>query len=127
PLIGEFVFNDEPIFVVGVHFNSKGGDTPLFGYLQPPVLHSEAQRINQAAVVNGFVDSILSCAPDASVIILGDVNDFTFSPPVATLKGNILHNLFDLLPANEQYSYVFDGNSQVLDQMVVSSYLINHA
>jgi predicted extracellular nuclease len=127
PLIGEFEFNDQPIFVVGVHFNSKGGDTPLFGYLQPPVLNSEAQRINQATVVNGFVNTILTCAPDANVIVLGDMNDFIFSPPITTLKGSILHNLFDTLPTNQQYSYVFEGNSQVLDQMVVSSYLKDHA
>ena len=127
PIVGEFEFNGEPIFVVGVHFNSKGGDTPLFGYLQPPVLGSEAQRISQALVVRDFTNSILTCIPDASVIVLGDVNDFTFSPPVSTLQGSILHNLFDLLPTNQQYSYVFDGNSQVLDQMVVSSYLLDHA
>ncbi len=127
PLVGQFVFNGESIFVVGVHFNSKGGDNPLFGYVQPPVLSSEVQRVQQATVVHGFVDSILSCAPDASVIVLGDMNDFTYSNPVSTLKGTLLHNLFDLLPLNEQYSYVFEGNSQVLDQMVVSDYLINHA
>ncbi|MBI5670193.1 MAG: lamin tail domain-containing protein [Chloroflexi bacterium] len=127
PLAGQFEFNGEQIFVIGVHFNSKGGDNPLFGFTQPPVLVTEAQRVQQAQVVNSFANSILTCAPDASVIVLGDVNDFTFSLPVQTLKGGILHNLFDLLPANEQYSYVFEGNSQVLDQMVVSRYLFNNA
>lgn len=127
PLVGQFEFNGESIFVVGVHFNSKGGDNPLMGAAQPPVLGSETQRLLQAQVVNAFATDILNCASDASVIVLGDVNDFQFSAPVATLKGTILHNLFDLLPSNEQYSYVFDGNSQVLDQMVVSSYLRNSA
>ncbi|MBZ0286852.1 MAG: endonuclease/exonuclease/phosphatase family protein, partial [Anaerolineae bacterium] len=127
PLVGEFVFNDQSIFVIGVHFNSKGGDNPLFGKTQPPVLVTEAQRVQQAAAVNAFANSILSCAPDANVIVLGDLNDFPFSPPLNTLEGSILHNLFDLLPTNQQYSYVFDGNSQVLDQMVVSSYLLDHA
>ena len=32
----------------------------------------------------------------------------------------VLVTLFDLLPENERYSYVFDGNSQVLDQILVS-------
>jgi predicted extracellular nuclease len=127
PLAGEFDFNGEAIFVVGVHFNSKGGDEPLYGRFQPPDLITEAQRINQATVVRNFANAILTCAPDASVIVLGDVNDFTFSPPVEALEGSILHNLFDLLPTNEQYSYVFEGNSQVLDQMVVSSYLFDNA
>ena len=35
-LVGELVFNDKTIFVVANHFNSKGGDQPLFGRFQPP-------------------------------------------------------------------------------------------
>ena len=31
---------------------------------------------------------------------------------------------FDTLPVWEQYSYVFEGNSQVLDQILVSSRLL---
>lgn len=127
PLVGQFQFNGEPIFVIGLHFNSKGGDTPLYGVAQPPVLTSEVQRLAQAQVVNSFASSLLNCAPDASVIVLGDMNDFPFSAPILTLQGSLLYNLFDLLPANERYSYVFDGNSQVLDQMVVSRYLLNNA
>lgn len=126
PLAGEFVFNGETIFVVGVHFSSKGGDTPLMGFTQPPVLTTEAARIAQAEVVNSFVDDILACNAAANVIVAGDVNDFEFSPAVNALTGGVLHNLFDLLPANERYSYVFRGNSQVLDQMVVSGNLFNN-
>ena len=125
PLVGEFEFNGETVFVVGVHFNSKGGDEPLFGVNQPPVLVSETQRIAQAQVVNNFADAVLACNPAANIIVLGDMNDFQFSVPVATLKGGVLNNLMDLLPANEQYSYVYDGNSQVLDQMVASDNMVN--
>jgi predicted extracellular nuclease len=32
--------------------------------------------------------------------------------------------LIDTLPADERYSYVFDGNSQVLDQILVSNALL---
>jgi hypothetical protein len=31
-----------------------------------------------------------------------------------------MRTLFDRLPERERYSYVFDGNSQVLDQILVS-------
>jgi hypothetical protein len=124
PLAGQFEFAGETIFVVGVHFSSKGGDDPLFGNMQPPVRYTEAARIAQAQAVNGFVASILACEPQAKAIVLGDVNDFQFSAPVAALKGSILTNLMDLLPFAEQYSYVFQGNSQVLDQAVVSASLI---
>ena len=40
------------------------------------------------------------------------------------LEGSGLANLMKTLPANEQYSYVFDGNSQVLDQILVSKELL---
>ncbi len=125
PLAAEFMFNGQPIFVVGVHFGSKGGDDPLFGFEQPPVLNTEVKRTGQAQAVHTFVESLLDCDPDANVIVLGDVNDFAFSAPVAALTGASLHNLMDLLPENEQYSYVYEGNSQVLDQMVVSSHLFD--
>ncbi len=36
----------------------------------------------------------------------------------------VLTTLFDLLPENEQYSYTFDGNSQVLDQILVSAHIL---
>ena len=38
----------QKIIVVSNHFNSKGGDQPLFGPNQAPVLSSAAQRLQQA-------------------------------------------------------------------------------
>jgi predicted extracellular nuclease len=121
PLVGEFTYHGETVFVIANHFNSKGGDQPLFGHSQPPARVTEAQRHNQAQVVNNFVDSMLAVDGGANVVVLGDINDFDFSQTVSILKGGVLHNLMDTLPANERYSYVFEGNSQVLDQILVSS------
>jgi len=126
PLAGEFTFGGETVYVIGVHFKSKGGDDPLFGRRQPPKLHTETQRVNQARAVNAFVDDVLACDPEAVAIVLGDVNDFQFSLPVEALQGDTLHNLVDLLPANERYSYVYQGNSQVLDQVLVSDRVWEH-
>jgi hypothetical protein len=125
PLAGEFTFNGDTFFVVVNHLNSKSGDNPLFGRFQPPTLISEVQRIQQAQVVNDFVDSVLAIDSAANVIVLGDMNDFQFSPPLATLKGGVLSNLIDTLPLAEQYTYNFDGNSQVLDHTLVSAAINN--
>ena len=125
PLAGEFTFNGATIFVVANHFNSKGGDQPLFGQFQPPTLFSEAQRIAQAQVVNDFVDSILAVDADANVVVLGDLNDFQFSEPIETLKGDVLNVLIDELPENERYTYVFEGNSQALDHILISDSLFD--
>jgi predicted extracellular nuclease len=59
-----------------------------------------------------------------SVIVLGDINDFEFSQTIEVLKGRVLTTLMDTLPKAERYSYVFEGNSQVLDQILVSNTLL---
>lgn len=123
PLAGEFTFNGHRLFVVANHLSSKGGDQPLFGRFQPPVRQSETKRHQQAQLVNKFVSSILAVDRNANVIVLGDLNDFEFSTTVKTLAGNVLRNLFETLPQGERYTYVFDGNSQALDHILVSGRL----
>jgi predicted extracellular nuclease len=125
PLVGEFLYEGQTVFVIANHFNSKGGDNPLFGRFQPPVLVTETQRNQQAQVVNDFVDAILAVDPNARIIAAGDFNDFEFSTPLTTLKGGVLNDLIETLPQNERYSYVFEGNSQTLDHILVSNSLFN--
>ena len=124
PLVGEFMYNAHRLFVVANHFNSKGGDDPLFGYRQPPILSSEAQRNQQATVLAGFVSQVLAIDADALVAVIGDLNDFEFSQPLTILESAGLTTLIETLPLNERYSYVFDGNSQTLDHMQVSDGLL---
>ncbi|MFZ2615297.1 MAG: hypothetical protein WA077_04855, partial [Anaerolineae bacterium] len=83
-----------------------------------PVAVSEIQRNQQAQIVNDFVDAILALDPSANIVALGDFNDFQFSTPLAILKGGVLTDLITGLPTAEQYSYVYDGNSQVLDHIL---------
>ncbi|MFF0414283.1 lamin tail domain-containing protein [Kitasatospora sp. NPDC004745] len=124
PLAGEFRWNGKPVFVIANHFNSKGGDQPLFGRYQPPAHPSEAQRHNQATVVKGFTDQILAVDPNASVIVLGDLNDFEFSQTADILTaGGSLTDLPRTLPLPERYTYVYEGNSQVLDHILISGAL----
>ncbi|MDT0319150.1 endonuclease/exonuclease/phosphatase family protein [Streptomyces millisiae] len=121
PLAAEFSFRGETVFVVANHFTSKGGDHPLHGRYQPPVRSSEAQRIAQARVVNSFVQDIRSAQRQARVVVLGDINDFEFSPTTRALtEDGALRGALDSLPRDERYTYVFQGNSQVLDQTLVS-------
>ncbi|HEU5255033.1 MAG TPA: PxKF domain-containing protein [Vicinamibacterales bacterium] len=127
PLAGEFVFRGRHLFLVANHFNSKGGDNPLFGRFQPTVRISEAQRHQQAQITHDFINAIVSADPNADVIVMGDLNDFEFSDTVSILKGTpgILEDLIDTLPASERYSYVFEGNSQTLDHILFSTPLFN--
>lgn len=121
PLVGEFVFGGRTVFVVANHFASKGGDQPLHGRFQPPNRGSEIQRTEQARVLRGFVEQVTRIDPDAALVVLGDLNDFPFSPTVDLLtRQGGLRALIDTLPRDERYSYVFDGNSQTLDHVLVS-------
>jgi hypothetical protein len=124
PLAAEFTHLGRHLFVIVNHLNSKGGDQPLFGHFQPPTLTSEAQRIQQAQVLNDFVDSVLALDASADVVVLGDLNDFEFSAPLATLEGGVLTDLVETLPQDERYTYVFEGNSQTLDHILVSDHLL---
>ena len=128
PLAAEFTLHGRTFFVIGDHFNSKGGDDPLMGRFQPPVRSSEVQRHQQAQVENDFLDSILAADPNANVIVLGDLNDFQFSETVQILAaGGVLHDLIDTLPLNERYSYEFEGNAQVLDHILASTNVTGNA
>ena len=127
PLVGEFLFNGHKLFVIANHFNSKGGDQPLFGRFQPPARVTEAQRVQQAAVVADFVQALRAVQPDANVVVLGDLNDFQFSDAVTRLKAGGLVDLVETLPESERYTYVFEGNSQSLDHILVSEALATRA
>ena len=127
PLAAEFLFNGRRVIVVANHFNSKGGDDPLFGRFQPPVQVSQAQRNAQADVVGDFVEQILAIDRKANVVVAGDLNDFQFASPLARLKAAGLRALIETLPERERYTYVFDGNSQALDHVLISDALDDHA
>ncbi|GAA2749714.1 lamin tail domain-containing protein [Kitasatospora cinereorecta] len=121
PLAGEFTFHGHTVFVIANHFNSKGGDQPLFGHVQPPSRPSETQRHDQATVVKNFTDRILAVDPNAAVVVLGDLNDFEYSQTADLLTaGGSLVDLPRTLPAAERYTYVYEGNSQVLDHILLS-------
>ena len=60
------------------------------------------------------------------MILAGDINDFEFSVTVDILEESGLTSLMETLPQAERYSYVFEGNSQVLDQILVSPNLRNN-
>ncbi len=123
PLVGEFKWHGVTFFAVATHFSSKGGSDPLFGRWQPPTEPSAVQRHLQAQEVRDFADSLLAAQPDARLVVAGDINDFEFSETVDILVGDGATALTDLprtLPVPERYTYVFEGNSQVLDHILLS-------
>ncbi|GAB3988273.1 endonuclease/exonuclease/phosphatase family protein [Actinoallomurus acanthiterrae] len=128
PLAGEFRFRNKPVFVVANHFASKLGDQNADGRYQYPAQSSAVQRAAQATAVHAFVQRILNVDKKSDVVVLGDLNDYQFSPALAALKTGstsgkgrpILTDLIGTLPENERYTYVYDGISEVLDHILVT-------
>ncbi|WHY00037.1 5'-nucleotidase C-terminal domain-containing protein [Neobacillus sp. DY30] len=124
PIAAEFEFQGQRVVVIGNHLNSKGGDESLWGSSQPPKLNSEVQRLKLAQEINSFIKAGLAQNPALNVVVTGDMNDFEFTPVLDTLKGNVLTNMVDKVPAEDRFSYFFQGNNQVLDHILVTNNLV---
>jgi uncharacterized protein len=128
PLAGQFRFRGRTVIVVANHFDAKLGDQSADGRFQFPQQSSAAQRAGQAASVHAFVQKILAVRRKADVVVLGDLNDYQFSPSLTVLRtgsadgrgASILRDLVSTLPVAQRYTYLFDGVSEVLDHILVA-------
>jgi predicted extracellular nuclease len=103
---------------------SNLSSTELGSRFQPISEPSAVQRHQQATLERSFIDQIRAANPNAAVVALGDLNDFQFSQTTDTLGGDgYLTDLPRTLPAPEQYSYDFEGNSEILDHILISGAL----
>lgn len=139
PLVADFAFAGQTVTVVNNHFSSKGGSTPLLGAVQPPLNGSSDERADQAAAVNQFVDDSLALNSNANIVVLGDLNEFYFEEPLLILTGEldydgtttspstdgqVLTNLTFDLDEDDRYSYIFNGNAQQLDHILITNALL---
>ncbi|MDI2587546.1 endonuclease [Psychrobacillus sp. NEAU-3TGS] len=123
PLAAQFDFKGESVIVIANHWNSKSGDTPLFGSIQPPKYDSETQRHKIANIVYNFVEDIKTKNPDANVVSLGDFNDYQFSQSLKIHEGSLMTNMINKVETADRYTYLYQGNSQVLDHILVTKNL----
>ena len=130
PLVATFDYNGEEVTVVNVHLSSKSGSAPIMGVDQPfdtdaaqedPNFNGSVdQRQQQADAVVAYIEAL---GADANVVVLGDFNEFEFVGPVETFEAAGLTNTTNLLDEDERYTFVFGGNSQSLDHILVSESL----
>ncbi len=106
-----------------------------------------AKRQRQAEFLAGFLDGLQKQSDDARIVVLGDFNAFEFNDGLAHAMGTVtgqpapdaetavagdgddyverdLVNLGLLQPQAERYSFVFGGNAQTLDHVLVSEDLV---
>jgi Ca2+-binding RTX toxin-like protein len=70
--------------------------------------------------VRAYIDSLAAGDPELNIVTLGDFNSFYFEAPLQTIQaGGAQNNLHLLLPEEERYTYMFEGNLQALDNILV--------
>ncbi|ASJ71080.1 endonuclease/exonuclease/phosphatase family protein [Granulosicoccus antarcticus] len=128
PLEAVFEFNGEQVTVFNNHFSSRFGSSPIFGGPQPFIQAGEENRAAQSLAMKQLTIAKLAADPQANVVILGDLNTFEFTDELSEVllfddEERILFNLIDT-SSSDPYSYIFEGNSQALDHIFVSSALM---
>ncbi len=97
------------ITAIANHLKSKLGGSP-----------SDLQRLAQGEYLNQLAAQF-QAEGQPYVLVMGDLNDFEDSPPLTALYANgVLTNTWFTRPAEERYSYIYHGVSQILDHVLVS-------
>jgi predicted extracellular nuclease len=128
PLVATFSFQGRELVVVNNHFSSRFGSTPVFGAVHPFRQAAEDAREAQARALNAWVRDRLATDPGARIAVVGDLNTFEFTDDLTEIlpegdAGPVLHNLAREIAAPDRYSFVFQGNSQLLDHVFVTGSL----
>jgi predicted extracellular nuclease len=131
PLLATFEILGAEFTVICNHLSSRFGSTPLFGAFQPFVQAGEDNRESQTRALNEYVAGLLEHDANRRVIVLGDMNTFDFTRHLTQVlpgtSDEILHNLIPNADRDERYTYIFEGNSQVLDHIFVTPALLSGA
>jgi len=115
PLGIELKFGDSPqhLFVLNNHFTSMSGGELATG-----------PRRNAQAAWNLEIAKKIQQENLASLVaVIGDLNSYYGSWPLVTLELSGFVNAFDYLEPYERYTYVYEGNSQVLDHILMNDFL----
>jgi predicted extracellular nuclease len=128
PLVADFTFGGETITAINVHLTSRIGSDPLWGATQPPADAADAARTAQTAGIKAYVSEHLADNPNLNFAIMGDWNGFAWETAQTQLtdptKGGVFTDASTLLPEEERYSYMFEGNAQLLDHILVTGGLL---
>ncbi|MDX1983581.1 MAG: Calx-beta domain-containing protein, partial [Bryobacteraceae bacterium] len=100
-----------------------------------------AKRRAQAEFLANLIAARQKANPAENLVVLGDFNAFQFNDGFVDVMGTVkgtpapadqvveasadlvnpdMVNLADTLPPTERYSYIFDGNAQILDHILVN-------
>jgi len=113
PLLLEVQINQgtdsKTVYLLNNHFLSMSGGEQA----------TEPRRIAQAEWNVELVNQVLSQNPDASIIVMGDLNSYYDSPPIDVFRSAGMVHVFDQLLPQDRYTYIYQGVAQVLDHLLV--------
>lgn len=120
----------------------------FLGYSDPKQMANVRMKKKlQAEYLARFARSRLNTNPSEMLLLVGDFNAYQFDDGVMDVIGTIkgkpaaresvlmssedlldadLTDLADVINPKEKYSYIYDGNAQVLDHILISPALVNH-
>jgi predicted extracellular nuclease len=97
-----------PVVLLAAHFRSKSSDDP-------------ARRLAEAQQAARDVAAAAASRPAALVALAGDLNDTPGSPPLdALVVAGGLIRVADDLPTAAQATYVFNGQGQAIDHILIA-------
>ena len=136
PLVMDATISGSNFQIIVNHLRSLGNiDDPADGN------RVRTKRRAQAEFLANLIQSLQTANPNAKIVSVGDYNAFQvndgYVDVIGTIKGTpapadqvvlaspalvnpTLTDLVDTLPAENRYSYSFDGTAQVLDHIIVN-------
>jgi hypothetical protein len=140
-IVHQFGYKPTALIVIANHLRSLNGvDDPSDG------TRVRAKRRAQAEFLANYIQGRQVADPNERIVALGDFNAFQFNDgyvdSMGTIKGTPtpadqvvlassdlvnpdLIGLSDSLPQDERYSFVFDGNAQVLDHILINQNVVS--
>ncbi len=111
-LYAKAVMGSDTLHVIVCHFPSRRGG----------VLATQGAREEMAQLLRAKTDSLLSVAADAAIIVMGDFNAAPDDEIMKSLTcGDLLINASDRLVSGNQGTYRYQGQWEVIDQIIISS------
>jgi uncharacterized protein len=123
PLAQRFatVANNGGFWFVVNHFKSKGS-CPTSGDVDLGQGCWNQARTQQAIALSSFINK-LTAQGESDVLVMGDINSYLDEAPPKVLEAASFESLLRRLPAQDRYTYVFNGESGALDHGYASSSL----
>ena len=116
------------VFTVAVnHFKSKGSDCDSIG--DPDLNDGQGNcnktRENAAQALAEWLDTNPTGVDDPDHLIIGDLNSYLKEDPIIKLEEEGFETILGAVPDDDRYTFIFDGESGMLDHMLGSSSMLS--